>query len=50
MITKTLNKIGTFLVEWYMLKIYATIMTIFFLSIWIPAMVMIFKEIIATFW
>jgi hypothetical protein len=31
-------------VEWHMLRIYAIIMTGLFLSVWIPAMVMVIVE------
>lgn len=36
-------------IEDKMLKIYAYCMTTIFLSIWIPAMVLVIKEIIQTF-
>jgi len=47
--TKTIKKIAIYLTEWHMLKIYATIMTTAFLSIWIPTMFMVIKELIQTF-
>ena len=47
---KQLKKVAVYLVEWHMLRIYAVVMTILFLSVWIPAMVMVFKEMIRTFW
>jgi hypothetical protein len=47
---KQLKKVGIYLLEWHMLKIYAITITILFFSIWIPAMVMVFKEMIKTFW
>ena len=47
---KQLKKIAVYLVEWHMLRIYAAIMTTLFFSIWIPAMIMVFKEMIKTFW
>ncbi len=36
-------------VEDKMLKVYATIMTTIFLSIWIPTMVLVIKQLINTF-
>jgi len=47
--TKTIKQAITFLTEWNMLKIYATIMTTIFLCIWIPTMFMVIKELIKTF-
>ena len=47
--TKTIKKIAIYLTEWHMLKIYATIMTTAFLSIWIPTMFIVIKELIKTF-
>lgn len=46
---KVLKLIAVKAFEEKMLKIYATIMTTIFLAIWIPAMVMVVKEIIQTF-
>ena len=44
--TKTLKKITTYLTEWSMLKIYATVMTTCFLCIWIPTMFIAIKNVI----
>jgi len=44
--TKTLKKIATYLTEWHMLKIYATVMTTCFLCIWIPTMFIAIKNVI----
>jgi len=46
---KVLKLIAVKAFEEKMLKIYATIMTTIFLAIWIPAMVMVVKEILKTF-
>ena len=47
--TKTIKQVAIYLTEWNMLKIYATIMTMAFLSIWVPTMFMVIKELIQTF-
>jgi hypothetical protein len=47
--TKTLKQVATYLTEWNMLKIYATIMTTAFLCLWIPTMFIVIKELIQTF-
>jgi hypothetical protein len=44
--TKTIKQAITFLTEWNMLKIYATIMTTIFLCIWIPTMFIAIKNVI----
>ena len=44
--TKTLKQVATYLTEWNMLKIYATIMTTAFLCIWIPTMFIAIKNVI----
>ncbi len=44
--TKTLKQVATYLTEWSMLKIYATIMTTAFLCIWIPTMFIAIKNVI----
>ncbi len=44
--TKTLKKVVTYLTEWSMLKIYATVMTTAFLCIWIPTMIIAIKNVI----
>ena len=47
--TKTLKKVAVYLTEWHMLKIYATIMTISFLAIWVPTMAIALKNMFV-FW
>ncbi len=47
--TKAIKLILCKAIEDKMLKIYATIVTVGFLSIWIPAMVAVVKEFIRTF-
>jgi len=44
--TKTLKKIATYLTEWHMLKIYATVMTTCFLALWLPTMFIAIKNVI----
>tara|TARA_R100001463_G_scaffold70006_2_gene123551 strand:+ start:869 stop:1018 length:150 start_codon:yes stop_codon:yes gene_type:complete len=43
---KAIKRICYKAVEWHMLRIYAIIMTGLFLSVWIPAMVMVIVEMI----
>ncbi len=49
MVKQLIVKLAYKAVEDKMLKIYAISMSIIFLSIWIPAMVAVVKEIIQTF-
>ena len=49
MVKQLIIKLAYKAVEEKMLKIYAITMSIIFLSIWIPAMVAVVKEIIRTF-
>ena len=49
MVKQAIIKIAYKAVEEKMLKIYAITMSILFLSVWIPAMVAVVKEIIRTF-
>tara|TARA_R100000654_G_C2598389_1_gene114574 strand:+ start:300 stop:458 length:159 start_codon:yes stop_codon:yes gene_type:complete len=49
MVKQLIIKLAYKAVEEKMLKIYAISMSIIFLSIWIPAMVAVVKEIIRTF-
>jgi len=43
---KQLKRLGIYLVEWHMLRIYAVIMTGAFLSIWIPTMVSVIYQML----
>jgi len=49
MVKQLIIKLAYKAVEEKMLKIYAISMSIIFLSVWIPAMVAVVKEIIRTF-
>lgn len=49
MVKQLIIKLAYKAIEDKMLKIYAISMSIIFLSIWIPAMVAVVKEIIQTF-
>ena len=49
MVKQLIIKLAYKAIEEKMLKIYAISMSIIFLSIWIPAMVAVVKEIIRTF-